>query len=313
MDAIRTILAIVDPTNEEQPAVVKAAVLARRFRAQLELFACDTKASLLTRRSDLARKFPHQPFVADLKPMLQRLAVPLRADGLTVTTATIQVTEPLHSALLKRIKDSTADLVIKDTHHHSIARRTFLSNTDWELIRHCAPALLLVTHRAWAVHPRIVAAVDPGHVNDKPATLDRRILEFATLLTKRLDGELHAAHAFLPEAVVAPALAGEPPTIEVPTQHELQLEEQRTRAKVSSLLADFDIKPSHLHVGIGSPIEVLTQIAAAMPADITVMGAIARSRVGRIYIGSTAEDILERLPCDALIVKTPDFGASLPF
>jgi len=43
------------------------------------------------------------------------------------------------------------------------------------------------------------------------------------------------------------------------------------------------------------------------------MGAISRSGLKRIFIGSTAEDVLERLPCDALIVKPPDFASALPF
>lgn len=43
------------------------------------------------------------------------------------------------------------------------------------------------------------------------------------------------------------------------------------------------------------------------------MGAISRSGLQRAFLGSTAEDVLERLPCDALIVKPPDFSAVLPF
>jgi nucleotide-binding universal stress UspA family protein len=33
----------------------------------------------------------------------------------------------------------------------------------------------------------------------------------------------------------------------------------------------------------------------------------------RVFIGSTAERVLEYLPCDVLVVKSPDFAASLPF
>jgi universal stress protein E len=36
---------------------------------------------------------------------------------------------------------------------------------------------------------------------------------------------------------------------------------------------------------------------------VMTMGAIARSGLKRIFVGSTAEDVLERLPCDALVVK----------
>ena len=37
------------------------------------------------------------------------------------------------------------------------------------------------------------------------------------------------------------------------------------------------------------------------------MGAIARNPFGRIFIGSTAERVLEQLPCDLLVVKPETF------
>jgi universal stress protein E len=44
-----------------------------------------------------------------------------------------------------------------------------------------------------------------------------------------------------------------------------------------------------------------------------VMGAISRGRLERVFVGSTAERLLDRLPCDVLVVKPPDFRALLPF
>jgi universal stress protein E len=41
-------------------------------------------------------------------------------------------------------------------------------------------------------------------------------------------------------------------------------------------------------------------------ADVVVMGAVARNRLKRIFIGATAERVLEHLPCDLLIIK-PDW------
>lgn len=49
---------------------------------------------------------------------------------------------------------------IKDTHHHSLARRTFMTNTDWELILCCPSALLLTRAAPWAPKPCVVAAVE---------------------------------------------------------------------------------------------------------------------------------------------------------
>ena len=48
-------------------------------------------------------------------------------------------------------------------------------------------------------------------------------------------------------------------------------------------------------------------------ADFVVMGAVSRTRLQEIFIGSTAERVLDRLPCDVLVVKPGDFGERLPF
>ncbi len=109
--------------------------------------------------------------------MLESLAAPLRARGLDVTTETL-CADPLHVGLIDReYGKPIAGLVVKDTHHHSLAQRTFLTNTDWQLIRACPVPLLLTKGAPWGETPRIVAAVDPGHVNDKPedsGSLDHR-------------------------------------------------------------------------------------------------------------------------------------------
>jgi nucleotide-binding universal stress UspA family protein len=44
-----------------------------------------------------------------------------------------------------------------------------------------------------------------------------------------------------------------------------------------------------------------------------IMGTISRSRLERLVIGSTAELVLEPLPCDVLLVKSTDFSHDLPF
>ena len=46
MKRLDRILAVLDPTTETQPALAKAATLARRSGATLELFICDFDPSL---------------------------------------------------------------------------------------------------------------------------------------------------------------------------------------------------------------------------------------------------------------------------
>jgi len=311
MNRICNILVIVDPTAKEHPAVAKGALLAERFNARLELFACETKASREARLTAHARKHPNEPFAVDLKGMLEVLAAPLRQRGVDVATETDSA-DPLDVALLDRVKRTSAELVVKDTHHHTLAHRTFLTNTDWELIRGCPVPLLLVKPGSWASSPRVVAAIDPGHANDKPAMLDHCILEHAAAFARKLHGELHALHAYIPAAILA-AAASMPPMGMAVSAEELAREEESKRRVIAALVSDYNVRIQNIHMSTGGTAEVLPREAEAIKADIMVLGAISRSGLKRAFIGSTAEDVLEKLPCDALVIKTPNFAELLPF
>jgi universal stress protein E len=312
MNAINNILVIVDPTTGKHPAVDKAALLAQKLGSRLELYICDTKASRQVRLAAQASKRADEPLLVNLKALLEDLAKPIRACGVDVTTE-VQCADPLHAALIDRARRTTADLVLKETHHHSLLQRTLLTNTDWELIRACPVPLLLVKPSPWASVPRVCAAVDPGHANDKPAVLDNRIVDHAALLAKRLGGELHLMHIYLPVAIVAAAAAGSPPMAIPISAQDLAREAEQARALLQDLVSEYGVVPGNVHVEVGGPAAVLPRAAGELRADIVAMGAISRSGLKRIFIGSTAEDVLEHLPCDALIVKTPDFASALPF
>ena len=310
MNPITRILAIVDPTADRHVGAAKAALLAEKFNARLELLACDTKASRELRLARHVRANPDKPFELNLKPMLEAIAQPLRKRGLDVTTE-LAFGNPLHVALVDRVQRTTADLVVKDTHHHSLAQRTLLTNTDWELIRNCPAPLLLAKPKAWAAQPRVFAAVDPGHVNDKPVVLDHRILEHSALMASKLGGELHVIHAYLPMTIVAAAAVSSPP-MPVISADDLEVERDLRFTQVRALVSDYGVSAAHIHLETGGPYDVLPRFAETLHADIMVMGAISRSGVQRAFIGSTAEDVLERLSCDALVVKPPNFSELLP-
>jgi universal stress protein E len=313
MDSIRNILTIVDPTAEAHPAVEKAALLARKLDARLELYICDTKAAREARIAAHARTHAKdKPLVVDLKSILEELARPLREQGVDVTTE-VASADPLHVALIDRARRTTADLIVKDTHHHSLAQRTFMTNTDWQLIRACPVTLLLTKPHRWAAVPRVFAAVDPGHANDKPAVLDNRILDCAALVATRLGGELHLLHVYLPAEILAAAASGSPPAVISLSARELAKEEQKRRELLRDLITEYRVADEHVHLKVGGPAQVLPHMAGALRADVVAMGAISRSGLKRVFIGSTAEDVLEHLPCDALIVKPPDFASALPF
>ena len=311
MDRIADILAIVNPLVRDQPAVDKAATLARWLGAGIELLICDTRSA---REAEMEGPLPplsNASLNDNLDALLEELAEPLRDDGIDVTTHLISG-DPLYEAVISWMRNSPADLVIKDTHHHSFASRTFSTNTDWHLIRDCPVPLLLTKPKAWSTPPVLMAAVDPGHVNDPSAALDHRILDITASLGKRMDAQVHAMHAYLPATIATAAVGGMPPMVGV-SEEALVAERALKRSRIKQLTDAYGVADANLHVDPGAAVEYLPHMAAACGADIVVMGAIARSGLKRILIGSTAERVLETLPCDVLVVKPTDFAQNLPF
>ena len=202
VNRIRHILVIVDPSAAgRQAAVDKAALLARCLNASVELLICDIASARNDHRVTL---HPHRaPPSTPLLDLLETLAAPLRAQETEVALRIIYG-KSLPDSLAAYLPDSKADLVIKDTHHHSFARRTFLRNTDWYLSRACTVPLLLTKAKPWSTLPIIMAAVDPNHANPRVAALDREILSNAATLTGRLRGDLHVIHSFVDE-ILTPA------------------------------------------------------------------------------------------------------------
>jgi universal stress protein E len=308
MGRLERILAIVDPTSDVQPAVDKARLLAQRTGGTLELFACDFDPSLSGAPFfDTAQlRELRAEFVEERMEFLDALADELRAGGVTVETH-VHWDNPVHRGILRRVLETSPDLVVKDTHHHSAIRRTLLSNTDWNLIRSCPAPLLLAKPREWPDHPRILAALDPEHAEDRAALLDHRILEAARLLAKSLDGEVHAVHAFLPAALLA-AVTGAgtgalPFVTGVSAGEVLGRERERMGAVLGSIAAAYSLPPANVHLEQGSAVDVLHVVARSLSADVMVMGAVSRSRLQELFVGSTAERVLDRLPCDVLVVK----------
>lgn len=308
----QNILVIVDPTASEHPAVEKGAILAQKLDARLELYVCDTKAAREERLIAERAKDPSRLLTVNLKPMLEALAAPLRSRGLDVTTE-CEYAATLYAGLLSRMQRSCADLVVKDTHHHSLVKRTFITNTDWHLIRGCPVPLLLTRGSAWRDSPTLVAAVDPGHLNDKPALLDHHILEWGKCLATKLGGALHVVHAYVPLSIVITAAEGIAPMASALTPEALAFEDSEKRKQLSELTGSYGIDAGNIHLDLGAPSELLPRMAAQLQAEVLIMGAISRSGVQKVLVGSTAERVLERLPCDALVVKSPDFAATLPF
>ena len=307
MHKIAKILAVIDPTVAEQPAMHRAAWLAKATGAELELLVCYYNEYLSGDRlfDSPSLEKARNEVIENQSQHLEELAEPFRDDGIVVTTSAVW-DHPLHEGVVRRAVIGNADLVVKDTHHHSAVSRALLTNTDWNLIRTCPIPLWLVKPNDFGDKPKFVAAIDPMNEHDKPAALDDEILQMSKMLADKVGGDVHAFHSYDPRIAVATATANAYIPVSLPFDEIEQQMHEDHQKRFGEITKFHGIPDDNAHLAAGLTHEELPVVAQQLDAAVVVMGAVARNRWKRLFIGATAERTMEHLPCDLLIIK-PDW------
>jgi len=122
-------------------------------------------------------------------------------------------------------------------------------------------------------------------------------------------------HAFFPAALLSAAtgMAGMPLAGGITAAEIIDSERKRIAASLATIVESHALGGERVRLEQGSASEALPRVAENLGASVLVMGAVSRSRLQEIFLGSTAERVLERVGCDVLVVKPPDFKEKLPF
>ena len=299
----RTILAAVaDPRGSRQPAVERAVQFAKAMGAHLVLFHAAFDSALSGRPFFNSVRLAKSRgwFVADRMRSLERRASGLRASGLSVDVCVVWE-EPAHEAIVRAALREKADLVVAGRHESRADREPQFRLTDWELMRLC-PRPLLVTHPASPTDASgaVLAALDPTHANDKPASLETSIAHHAAAIADALGVECHVVHAMPPGAYPLGATAADRKRFD-----------QRMHSRMKQLVGKADADVKAVHVVRGSVAESVPELARKLPAQILAMGIISRRWLERFAIGDTAETLIRDVPCDLLLIKPEGFRLRL--
>ncbi|HET9473204.1 MAG TPA: universal stress protein [Steroidobacteraceae bacterium] len=303
MSAIKKILvAVKNPDARRQPGVDKAIGIARSLGASVELFNAISTPIFLELEPLTGRTVTEIKREAlELRgKRLEKIAARARKRGVK-TTCSVEWDFPPHEAIVRRARHSGVDLIIAECHQGRRLKPWLIHLTDWELLRVSPlPVLLLKNARPWR-QPTILAAIDPTHTHDKPARLDTAIVAEATRLARALDGSVELIHAMFPTAF---AIAVGDPAINAMTLAAVyEQQKQRSRAMFDAFADKARIPRASRQLVDSEPEFAIPHVAKKLGADLVVMGAVSRSGLKRVFIGNTAERVLDDLPCDVLVVK----------
>ncbi|MFC6672355.1 universal stress protein [Marinobacterium aestuariivivens] len=205
MTPLNKILVNLEEQHGNDQALDKAAWLAERTGAAIELFCCCFNLAL--RNAWLFDKeaglHAQHAYLRQIESKLDRIAETLEGRGFSVG---VDVAWDRHHSegVIRKALRYEPDLVIHQVARHSRLGHYLLAHHDWQLLRDCALPLLLVKDHRWHQAPRIAACVDPFHEGDNSGALDRHLLQQAAWLSEHAGGSLHAVHSYqtLPQSAI---------------------------------------------------------------------------------------------------------------
>lgn len=250
MERLTRILAYVDKIEDGPVLLEKAVTLARRFGAHIDLLLHDALHA--------------QAF--------STLCSTLHYDEVTLTSVH-RGAEPLHEFILRRVRETHPDLIMKAPSGMRSINRWTLDEDDYGLSNESPIPLLLVRHKAWSNPTRFGAAVDIA--DDASAETARSVLHAAGFLALGCHGLIDILYG------------------------ESERVDERVRkgraVKLAQLVREFHVGRERLQVFDGAPTETLPSIVAARDYDVLVLG----------MSGAMTSLMVDSTEGDVVLVKAP--------
>jgi len=241
----------------------------------------------------------------DKQAWLDELVAPLVADGYTIESR-VHAYGKLYEAIIESAAEFQADYIFKPLRQHSTLRRMLYTSTDWNLVRFCPCPILFVSGKV-QVHGKPVLATLDLETQDEPhQALNKVVLERTSALAGLIGGDVHLVNAYNMVSVAGDNAALDPLKYEV-----LRGRREEYFAKAKSIAENINVAIENVHLEEGAPEMVVNHVAEKLNAGIIVLGTMARTGVSGLFIGNTAESVLESSNCDVFIVKQENFVSPL--
>lgn len=287
----RTIVIATDFSDNAAAAVAHAGEIARQHGARIVLV--HAVASLTPAAPEF---IPVPPaFYDELRQRaqaeLEKEVASLRREGLLVDS--VLVAEPAAAGVLKAATERSADLIVVGSRGTTRWQRLLLGSTAARLVREApCPVVMVPSSGVVRQGPMRVALVATDFSEDASCAAEAALRMLGASGPGRRLVLLHVYR--YPPAI---AVSEGPALIDVlATTHnsaEAELATFAAKLAASGVAIETCAEP-------GEPVEAILEKAAAIGADLIALGTHGRSRLKRLFLGSTAERVLPSAPCPVL-------------
>jgi len=287
MQAMKSILVVVDRSPAARDALAKAAVLARALQARIELFQCDADRGYALSQAYVSTgvEAARQSCITDSNSYLRSLCEAARVTDLDVAIEA-ECASPLYESVVRKVQRAHPDLVVKNV----AGVPGVFDCTDWQLMRTCPATLMLTRGRPWRSPPKLGAAVDASGA--ETAGLAQDILQAGHFLAGSVHGQLEVVYS---EAF---DLGDE--------------ERERADRRLYDMVEkELPKGASDVHVLAGNPEVSLPVFAKQRNYDAMLLGALTHRPCATAQVGSLTSRLVEALSCDFILVKPSSYRTSV--
>jgi len=231
---------------------------------------------------------------------LRRFVVPVQREGVRVNIDVL--VGPPFVQIIREVLRNGHDLLMMTANGTTGVKARLLGSTSLHLLRKCPCPVWVVKPGRTMRYSRIMAAVDPDTSDEERNQVNTEIMDLATSLARSEESELHVVHAW---SVWGAKYVRKQETVE-----EMAREVRAAHKKqVDELLESYSLEAlrCRLYLLKGDPGRVIPQVASQQRIELIVMGTVSRTGLAGLFIGNTAETVLQEVDCSVLAVKPKRF------
>ncbi len=316
MRRFKKILLVLDPKSKEKSVLIRAVQLSQVNKAELKVvsiiegpppkieFATPSELEqLIAEKNRLIEKVN-----IERKKDIKKLIYPFVSDGIKIHSEILNGKPFIE--IIKQVLLFDFDLIIKNAEGKMGFMSSIFGSEDIHLMRKCPCPVWLIKPNQTKRFKRILAAVDinPFLVNNQQDELNKKIIELSISLAKKDNSELHILHvwSYLNESIFKENL-----NEESQSKHEslAKWEMEKRKEELEKLLSQYSLEgiKFNLHMLKGDPKKQIPKFSENFKVELLIMGTLGRTGVPGLFIGNTAETVLNNVKCSLLTLKPNGF------
>ncbi|MER2493039.1 universal stress protein UspE [Catenovulum sediminis] len=303
MKKLNRILAVIDPTVDQQKSLKRAIELSQKTDAAITAFLVvyDFSYEMTTMLSQDERELMRRCMIEERTQWLEEMLLPYAEHVVQIRPVVVWHNRPFESIIQHTLKHNY-DLVVKATHEHHTLRSVIFTPTDWHLIRKCPCPLLLVKEHDWPPQGKILAAINAANEEKHHIDLNKNIIETSLFISDLLNATPKLLNCYPGTPI---NLAVEIPEFD-PTSYRQAIRAHHMRS-VLEYAKQYNIEEDNCIIAEGLPEDSISDVAKEIDAELIIMGTVGRTGLSAALLGNTAEHLLDGVNCDVLAIKPHGF------